>query len=323
MERELSLPTKQEQLVAIRTAHPELENVHPKFLVAQEETEDQFELESPTENERPLRALARIGIENFTDMDKVPTPLTAEGLVDVPALIQLVKDVVGEREWEAPFFDVHHLYWPCASYEDIGDTENFLDSMEYSTDELDDLEVRKRFRELEQNKIGVPRIFHDVVHAITLPPPMPSLDLMRREIRKEKCNQHLFTVANRVVQIQESQGRIKPIHNKNGDLIGFHDAKERRTYDSQGKLRQIERRKQAFIRQILKSYKNGVIDLSDIAPLEYVDRKTLEERMKDIVEVLDDGMIKIHNKRVLQVDIPIRHVAKTTYMRGAEPPKAA
>lgn len=323
MERELSAhELMQRELERLRKDRPELENVHPKFLVEPIEQVEILELDEPAEHDS-LRAMARIGIENFNEQDKVPTPLTAEGLVDVPALIELVKKVVGERAWEAPFFDVHHLYWPCASYEDIGEPENFLDGAEYTVDELSDLEVMKRFRALEQNKIGVPRIFHDVVHAITLPPTMPSLEIMRREIRKEQRNQYLFRVANEAIAIHESLGRVRPIYNQKEKLVGYHDFKYKRTYSSQNKLRQMERRKQAFLKQILVAYKNGVIDLSDIAPLEYVDRRVLEENMKGIVDALDDGMISIRNKRVMQVDLQIRPIAKSTYKKGEPLPQAA
>ena len=327
MERELTVQQLHPELALMRDRHPDLEDVHPKFLVPleAEDTYEDFELEPPKENEPTYRALARVGIENFTEQDKVPTPLTPEGLVDVPALIELVKSIVGERAWEAPFFDIHHLYWPCADYENDVDEDEFLDGegMGYSDDDREVIAVRKRFRELEQNKIGVPRIFHDVVHAITLPPTMPSLEIMKREIRKERCNQHLYRVANKAVSIQESLGRMKPIYNQKGSFRGYHDSKEKRTYDSESKLRQMERRKKAFITQIFKAYKNGIIDLSDIAPLEYVDRKVLEDNIKDVVGILDDGMTVIHRKRVLKVDLEILHIAKASYRKGVDLAKAA
>lgn len=61
--------------------------------------------------------------------------------------------------------DKHHKYWPAPEYR----TKN-----------------EKKFRELEVNKIIICRWLHNTIHAVALPPEMPTPVQMKRAIHEEE-----------------------------------------------------------------------------------------------------------------------------------------
>lgn len=105
----------------------------------------------------------------------LPTPVDERGLVDMIGLIALMKTTVAPGyDWASPFVDEHHLQWPNRIYEK-GD--------EYSP---------HSFRNLAISKVRVPRIFHNWVHRITEPPPVPSEEVMRYRIDVQRVAIALF-----------------------------------------------------------------------------------------------------------------------------------
>lgn len=62
---------------------------------------------------------------------------------------------------------IHHEYWP---------------RRDYSTP------TEKRFRELDDNKISLPRCVHDDLHAVSEIPAKPSVEEMLGAIAAEKAN---------------------------------------------------------------------------------------------------------------------------------------
>lgn len=107
---------------------------------------------------------------------RLETPLDTRGLVDLNDLVSLGKETVHPSfDWQSPFNDVHHLQWPGAAY----------------TNET----VAMEFRELIQRKAYIPRRFHNWLHAITEPPPLPTEEVMRHCIAAERTVRALSSTA--------------------------------------------------------------------------------------------------------------------------------
>lgn len=107
----------------------------------------------------------------------IPTPLDNRGLVDTSELIHTIKSTVEPGyDWPSPFNDNHHLQWPSNLYSSTPDSQ--LDPQE--------------FRNLAISQIRVPRTFHNWVHRITEPPPMPSEEVMRYRIESQRVALSLF-----------------------------------------------------------------------------------------------------------------------------------
>lgn len=117
------------------------------------------------------------------------TPLDSRGLVDLDKLVSLGKQTVQlDYSWISAFNDVHHLQWPAAHYaESLG-----LPGHE--------------FRELIQRKAYLPRQFHNWLHLITLPPPMPSEEVMRHSIDAERTARALAVTAQLAVRLTRMPG---------------------------------------------------------------------------------------------------------------------
>jgi len=112
--------------------------------------------------------------------DHIDTPLDERGLVDTGELIRLMKlSVDPSYTWDSPFTDEHHLQWPNRWYDNNPDQEI----------------SPQRFRNLTISKIDTPRIFHNWVHLITEPPPVPTEEVMRYRIEAQNVAISLFRVA--------------------------------------------------------------------------------------------------------------------------------
>lgn len=118
--------------------------------------------------------------------EKLSTPLNANGLVDLDKLIALGKgQVIEGYNWASPFNDVHHLQWPGMQYDD---------------------ETAAVFRELVQRKAYVPRIFHNWLHHITLPPSLPSKEVMHHAIQAEQTARAIASTAQLAVRLTRMAG---------------------------------------------------------------------------------------------------------------------
>jgi hypothetical protein len=125
-----------------------------------------------------------------TDIDgKLETPLDARGLVDLDKLVTLGKQAVSSNyDWTSPFNDVHHLHWPGAFYmQDADETDH-------------------AFRELAQRKAYVPRRFHNWVHLITEPPPVPDTETMLLAIKAQSTAKAIAVTAQLAVRLTRMKG---------------------------------------------------------------------------------------------------------------------
>ena len=110
------------------------------------------------------------------------TPTDQYGLVDLDNLVALVKaSVCSEFSWESPLNDVHHLQWFGRNYP-VTKGENDIVNM-------------NEFRELINRKAFISRVFHNRTHQITLPPPIPSKEVMLHSIKAERTALQLYRTA--------------------------------------------------------------------------------------------------------------------------------
>ena len=115
----------------------------------------------------------------------IETPLDDKGLVDLDALISVVKDTIDPGyKWISRLNDVHHLQWYKSLY-------NFHDNP--------DLAIQ--FRELATRKAYVPRVFHNWTHRVTLPPPVPSEEVMYHSIEAQKVATSLVKTTSEAVRL--------------------------------------------------------------------------------------------------------------------------
>lgn len=113
--------------------------------------------------------------------EKFDTPLDSNGLVDLDKLVTLGKHTVhADYDWTSRFNDIHHLQWPGIEYRS---------------------EIAQPFRELTRRKAYIPRKFHNWLHHITLPPLIPTDEVMRSSIRAERAARALATTAELAVKL--------------------------------------------------------------------------------------------------------------------------
>lgn len=107
---------------------------------------------------------------------KLQTPLNTHGVVDLDALVALGKQTVENGyDWTSRLNDVHHLQWPEAFYADD--------------------ELAHEFRETVDRKAFLPRQFHNWLHHITEPPPVPSEEVMKHTVDAERAIRALASTA--------------------------------------------------------------------------------------------------------------------------------
>lgn len=115
--------------------------------------------------------------------DKFETPVDDRGFVDVPVLIQAVKDSIDpEYEWPTNL-SVHHLYWKEEWY-----SSSFIGMN------------AQKFRELSIHKALLPRVFENWLHATTIPPDVPHPELMQARIKSWAVASDLFHSVRNAVQ---------------------------------------------------------------------------------------------------------------------------
>lgn len=115
----------------------------------------------------------------------IETPLDYRGLVDLDKLITVVKETVEpEYSWSSEMNDVHHLQWYMAHYRDHKNQNLALN-----------------FRELVNRKAYIPRVFHNWLHRITLPPPIPSEEVMNYSIDAQRVAISLSQTVSEAVRL--------------------------------------------------------------------------------------------------------------------------
>jgi hypothetical protein len=129
---------------------------------------------------------------------RLETPVDERGLVDLDQLVTLVKQTVRpEFSWLSSFNDIHHLQWFASNYSGSEATGGLVDMGE--------------FRELVNRKAFIPRVFHNWIHHVTLPPPVPSIEVMKYSVDAQRVAMSLSRTAGlaarltRMTQIPEKK----------------------------------------------------------------------------------------------------------------------
>jgi hypothetical protein len=119
---------------------------------------------------------------------RIETPTDRLGLVDLDGLVTIARATVHpEFSWHSPFNDVHHLQWFASNYPsdiDLGGAVTMSD-----------------FRELVSRKAYIPRVFHNWIHHVTLPPPVPSIEVMRHCVEAERVAVGLYKTAGLAMRL--------------------------------------------------------------------------------------------------------------------------
>jgi hypothetical protein len=119
--------------------------------------------------------------------EKIPTPLDERGIVDSDKLIQVVNETVRlEYKWPGKA-DKHHGQWQKADYVALQawspETHAFA------------------FREMAPNKMLIPRIYHNRIHAVTVEPPMPPPEVMRESVKEWIIFKNFFESVQQTTQV--------------------------------------------------------------------------------------------------------------------------
>lgn len=306
-----------------------------------------------------LASLGALGVEEFRRQFALDTPVYKDGTINHRALIKAVKGLVDPSyRWLSPFFDEHHLYWIAADYsapdvsvenstgqslnitavtgtkefelfdngdlvEDYRNHPAFNELFDYlDVEDINDrrgnyFEVAEAFREESINKLWVPRQFHNFLHIVTRQSEVPEYDVMRREVRASRRRSYLYTIANQAITMREQLDRAEEVVLPKGAGSILMDKKKRRVLNNPDEM---EYRRELFIRQILRHHRDGLIDLSDLAPLEVVDQRSVEGALGQIAARLANQELVStrHNNKALKVELLTRKPTYTVWMREQE-----
>lgn len=116
------------------------------------------------------------------------TPVDERGIVDIERLVQQVKSTIDPAYIWQQSDSTHHFYWPAVLYSH--DDKWLSDKKTYSTG---------RFRELPIHKGELPREFENWLHLVSLPPAVPSREVMQYRTEAWRVAASLFASARRVV----------------------------------------------------------------------------------------------------------------------------
>lgn len=171
----------------------------------------------------------------YLSQNKLQTPVDEYGLVDRRRLIETVKQTVHpDYRWPTKVLSIHHLYWHGAWY-------GFPSAPERAAS----------FRDMNVNKILVPRVFENWVHLLTLPPDMPDGDIMEYQLESVGVQKNLFKSIRAVVQWER---QIEP--RKNAVAEGRIVLKEKPF--RQDSARRDDENGKAFFREANKRHFKGV-----------------------------------------------------------------
>ena len=130
--------------------------------------------------------------------NSLETPLDERLFVDMDGLVELGRQfIVPEFQWESPVNDVHHLQWSIST--------QIPENMSTA-----DYKVLKEFRELVNRKMYTPRVFHNWLHWLTVPPSVPGVEQMRYSVDAQRVAVSLAKTAALATQLT----RIKAMPEK-------------------------------------------------------------------------------------------------------------
>lgn len=148
--------------------------------------------------------------QDFWEFDprkyKISTPVDEFGLIDDVQLIKDVKATIKPGYLWTGDSDRHHLYWTQADYARV-QAETPVRAL--------------AFRNSPQHIVRVQRIFHNWVHAVTLPPPMPSPEIMSYRVEAWSIASGFFKM------VQSTSHTSRVIERERERRDGFTEVQER------------------------------------------------------------------------------------------------
>lgn len=140
--------------------------------------------------------------------DRIPTELDHNGVVDIHATIESVKECIDPNyEWNNQT-SLHHFQWPGEWYT----------SARFNGDY-----IPYKFINLPISTGVVLREFENVLHRVTLPPPVPSREVMQYRIESWHVAKNLFQTARKTIQWQKIQRKRREYVKNNPSIlkVGF------------------------------------------------------------------------------------------------------
>ena len=137
--------------------------------------------------------------------DMIDTPVDDLGLVDIDQLITDIGETIDPDYQWSPGLSVHHFQWPEAWYK-------------YPEGPYEDIPIRS-FRNLPPHKGLVPREFENWLHKITLPPAMPSPEVVVRRHESWGVAKSLFLTIKDAVKQEKMARRRRQYVAQNPDVL--------------------------------------------------------------------------------------------------------
>ena len=199
-----------------------------------------------------LRHLGELGLERFRELYAFETPLDERGFVDYGQLLGQIDKLVEDRDfrWPNRNYDVHHLQWESGAY----------DPMYF--EDFDDSSVPSEFREIPFHKLYIPRQLHNLIHRVTLPPPVPEFETMQRRVDAYKLAKRLFETASISIEIQETERRAIRLPNSGTRVL---DPKKRRVIEREvlvDRYKEFTSKYYNQLSEVAKSDLDGLINMS-------------------------------------------------------------
>lgn len=154
--------------------------------------------------------LPPIDVRLITDDDKFHTPVDDRGLIDIPRLIKHVKRTIDPSyEWPTDSTNVHHFYWPAVQYPHIDKYDRDINTA--------------LFRNQPNNKGQMPLLFHNWLHRVTIPPPVPDLEIIEYQMEAWNVTRSLFHSVKNARHWQRKMQRSKNIASSPDYKDDVHD----------------------------------------------------------------------------------------------------
>jgi hypothetical protein len=144
-----------------------------------------------------------------TYSERIPTALDHNGVVDMHATIDAVKECIDPAYVWDNEKSLHHFQWPDSWYSVHRENGDYVPS---------------NFRNLPISTGLVLREFENVLHRVTLPPPVPDREVMQYRIESWQVVKNLFSAARKTVQWQKIQKKRREFISNNPSVLkeGFN-----------------------------------------------------------------------------------------------------
>lgn len=167
-----------------------------------------------TMSDGKVKAIEKIELE----LDDFGVPIPAKA-------IELVGGAVAENYIWPQYTNVHHLAWPRRSYESS---------------------IERAYRASPTLMIHMPVQPHNLLHEITLPPSMPTIDVMRGRVEEERRARNLFEIGRHAIRFYRWSENLPLMTNESAEYRWL--ANTERYYETRAQI--AERRFYDYLDQV-------------------------------------------------------------------------